>query len=98
MPELPEQTLHQALIVLGVAIANAVFTNLTWWVVGSKRRAIRGVGRGVAAFLAIANLALGLVCILRMLRTGIEWMYVALLVVAFVFAYRVGGATRGQYP
>ena len=92
------ETLRQILIVVGVVIANGVLANLVWRMVGSPRRWVRGAGRGGAAFLGILNLGLAAFCLLRMLRTGPEWMFVLLLVVATIFAYRVGGATRGRYP
>jgi hypothetical protein len=46
----------------------------------------------------IANLGLGMVCLMRMLRYGPDWLWTLLLLIAFVFAYRVGGATREQLP
>jgi hypothetical protein len=86
------------MIVLGVVVANAVLTNVIWRLVGSARRRVRSTARAAAAFLGLLNLGLAVVCLFRMLRSGPEWMYILLLVVSTVFAYRVGGATRGQYP
>jgi hypothetical protein len=59
---------------------------------------VRTLARVAGAFLGILNLGLAMVCLFRMLRSGPEWMYIVLLIVSTVFAYRVGGATRGQYP
>ena len=96
-PKFQSVTREQVLIVVGVVLVNALLSNVIWRSLGAKRRWVRGVGRGAAASLAIANLGLGGVCILHLLRFDADWIYIALMVVAFVFAYRVGGATTGQY-
>jgi VanZ family protein len=98
LPNIPPETLRQILTVIGVVVANAILSNVIWRLVGSKRHRVRTPARVAAAFLGILNLGLAVVCLFRMLRSGPEWMYIALLVVSTVFAYRVGGATRGQYP
>ncbi len=91
------ETMRQIVIVAALVITNAVVSNFIWWLLGSLRSRVRTLARTAAAFAAILNLGLGMMCLLRMLRHGPDWFYVALLVVAFIFAYRVGGATRGQY-
>jgi hypothetical protein len=96
-PTTQSVTLEEILIVVGVALVNALLANVIWRSVGAKRRRVRGMGRGAAAALAIANLGLGGMCIVHLLRFDADWVYIALMVVAFVFAYRVGGATTGQY-
>jgi len=98
LPKVQGLTHEQVLIIVGVVLVNAVLSNLIWRWVGAKRRWVRRTGRGAAAALAIANLGLGGMCILHLLRFDPDWMYIALMAVAFVFAYRVGGATTGQYP
>jgi hypothetical protein len=96
-PKIQSVTREEILIVVGVVLVNAVLSNVFWRCVGAKRRWVRGTGRGAAAALAIANLGLAGMCIVHLLRFDADWMYIALMVVAFVFAYRVGGATTGQY-
>ena len=98
LPEIQNETSRQVLIVLGVIIANTLLSNVIWRLVGSRRRRVRVFARVSAAFLGILNLGLAVVSLFRMLRYGPEWMYILLLVVSTIFAYRVGGATRGQYP
>jgi len=98
LAKIESETLRQILIVLGVMGANAVLSNFIWWLVGSRRVRVRTFARVAAAFLGILNLGLAMVCLFRMLRYGPEWLYIVLLVVSTIFAYRVGGATRGQYP
>lgn len=95
--QIPSVTREEILIVVGVALVNALLSNVIWRCVGAKRRGVRGMGRGAAAALAIANLGLGGMCIVHLLRFDADWVYIALMVVALVFAYRVGGATTGQY-
>jgi hypothetical protein len=95
---LESETIRQILIVLGVVVVNAILVNLIWRFVGAKRRRTRTGARVAAACLGILNLGLAMVCLMRLLRTGPEWIYVVLLVVSTIFAYRVGGATHGQYP
>ena len=97
-PDLQSETARQVLIVLGVVGVNAVLSNLIWWLVGSTRLRVRTFARAAAAFLGILNLGLAMVCVFRLLRAEPEWMYIVLLVVSTIFAYRVGGATRGIYP
>jgi hypothetical protein len=91
-------TTRAVLIILGVVIVNVVLANLVWWIVGSPRRALRMLGRAFAGFFALANVALALVSFLPLLQRGWDWFHVALVVVALVFAFRVGGATSGRYP
>ena len=91
-------TLRAVLIILGVVAVNALLANLVWWVVGSQRRVLRGLGRAFGGFFALANLALALVSFLPLLQRGWDWFHVALIVVALVFAFRLGGATAGRYP
>lgn len=98
LPYLQSETARQVLIILGVAGVNALLSNLIWWLVGSKRRRVRTFARVSAAFLGILNLGLAVVCVLQLLRAEPEWMYIVLLVISTIFAYRVGGATRGIYP
>jgi hypothetical protein len=91
-------TIRAILIILGVVAVNALLANLVWWVVGSQRRVLRGLGRGFGGFFALANLALALVSFLPLLQQGWDWFHVALIVVALAFAFRLGGATSGRYP
>jgi len=98
LPKIPPQTLYQVLTVAAVVIVNVLLSSFVWRLAGSKRRRWRGLGRGVAALVGIANLGLGMVCLMRMLRYGPDWLWTLLLLIAFVFAYRVGGATREQLP
>jgi hypothetical protein len=91
-------TIRAIVIILGVVIANVVLSNLVWWIVGSPRRTLRVLGRAFAGFFALANVALALVSFLPLLQRGWDWFHVALIVVAVVFAFRVGGATSGRYP
>jgi len=96
-PRIQSVTREEILIVVGVVLVNVLLSNVIWRWVGAKRREVRGMGRGAAAALAIANLGLGGMCIVHLLRFDPDWIYIALMVVAFIFAYRVGGATTGQY-
>lgn len=92
------ETARSILIVLGVAGADLLLANFVWWLVGSTRLRVRTFARASAMFLGILNLGLAILCLFQMLRYGPAWMYGALLIVSTVFAYRVGGATRGNYP
>ena len=95
--KLQPETVRQIIIVAAAFAANAIISNFIWRMLGTKRSKIRTAARVAAAFLAILNLGLGMVCLLTMLRHGPDWFYVLLLLIAVVFAFRVGGATRGQY-
>ena len=97
LAKLQPETMRQIVIVVALVVANSIVSNFIWWLLGSLRSRVRTLARVAAAFLAILNLGLGLVCLLRMLRFGPDWFYLLMLVLALVFAYRVGGATRGQY-
>jgi len=92
------EALRPLLIVLGVLVLNTLLAGLVWWVVGAKQRSLRTLGRAFAGFYFLANLALAIVCFLRMLQRGGDWFYGALLVLALIFAFRFGGATAGRYP
>ena len=97
LAKLQPETMRQIVVVVALVVANTIVSNFIWWLLGSLRSRVRTLARVAAAFLAILNLGLGMVCLLRMLRFGPDWFYILLLVLALVFAYRVGGATRGQY-
>jgi hypothetical protein len=95
--KLQPETIRQIVVVVGLVVANTIVSNFIWWLLGSLRSRVRTLARVGAAFLAFLNLGLAIVCLLRMLRSGPDWFYILMLVLALVFAYRVGGATRGQY-
>lgn len=94
---LSPETIRQIVIVVATVAANAIVANFIWWMLGSLRSRVRTAARVGAAFLAILNLGLGMVCLFQMLRQGPSWFYIVLMLIAVVFAFRVGGATRGQY-
>jgi hypothetical protein len=91
-------TIRAVVIILGVVIVNVVLANLVWWIVGSQQRMLRMLGRAFGGFFALANVALALVSFLPLLQQGWDWFHVALVVLALVFAFRLGGATSGRYP
>jgi hypothetical protein len=91
------ETMRQIVIVVALVVANTLVSNFIWWLLSSLRARVRTIARVAAAFLAILNLGLAMVCLFRMLRLGPDWFYIMMLALALVFAYRVGGATRGQY-
>jgi len=97
-PDIHSETGRHALYVVGFLVANIVASGISWRLAGAKRRGIRLVGRISAAFFALANAGLVLGCLFHLLRGGMDWFYSALLIVGFVFAYRIGGATVGRYP
>jgi hypothetical protein len=98
LPDIHSEVVRRALYVLGALVANVVASGISWRLAGVKRRGIRLVGRAFAAFFGLANLGLIVGCLVHMLRGGADWFYSALLIVGFVFAYRIGGATIGRYP
>ena len=91
------ETMRQIVIVVALVVTNTIVSNFIWWLLSSLRARVRTLARVAAAFLAILNLGLAMVCLFRMLRLGPDWFYIMMLVMALIFAYRVGGATRGQY-
>jgi steroid 5-alpha reductase family enzyme len=91
-------TIRAVVIILGVVIVNVVLASLVWWIVGSPQRMLRMLGRAFGGFFALANVALALVSFLPLLQRGWDWFHVALVVLALVFAFRLGGATSGRYP
>jgi hypothetical protein len=95
--KLQPDTVRHIVILVAVFAANSIVSNFIWWLLGSLRARIRTLARVAAAFLAILNLGLAMVCLFRMLRLGPDWFYILMLLAALIFAYRVGGATRGQY-
>ncbi|MBZ5514011.1 MAG: hypothetical protein LAN62_04040 [Acidobacteriia bacterium] len=97
-PKIPDEVVRHALYVAGLLVADIVVSAISWRLAGVKRRGTRLVGRVVAAFFSLANAGLALGCLFHLLRGGADWFYVALLVLGFVFAYRIGGATIGRYP
>ena len=90
-------TLRHGAYVVGAVVANVIVSSIAWRVLGAKSRHLRRVGRAIGAMFCIANLGLAVVCILYLLQHGGDWFYVALLLIALVFAFRIGGATVGQY-
>jgi phosphoglycerol transferase MdoB-like AlkP superfamily enzyme len=98
LPNMDSEVGRHALYVGGALAANILASGISWRLAGAKRRGIRLVGRISAAFFALANAGLVLACLFHMLRGGMDWFYFALLIVGFVFAYRIGGATVGRYP
>jgi hypothetical protein len=98
VPNIHSEVGRHALYVAGVLVANILVSGISWRLAGAKRRGIRLVGRFSAAFFALANAGLVLGCVFHLLRGGMDWFYFALLIVGFVFAYRIGGATVGRYP
>lgn len=90
--------MHLVPYVLGMVVLNVLLSNAVWWTIGSKSRGVRAVGRVSGAFFCLANLALALICFLRLIQKGMDWFYIALFVLALVFAFRIGGATSGHYP
>ncbi len=95
--KLQPETIRQIVIVVALVAADSIVSNFIWWLLGSLRARVRTMARVAGAFLAILNLGLAVICLFRMLRLGPDWFYIVLLLIALVFAYRVGGATRGQY-
>ncbi len=95
--KLSPETMREIVIVVALVVADTIVSNFIWWMLGSLRVRVHAIARAAAAFAAILNLGLGMVCLFRMLRSGPDWFYIALLIIALVFAYRVGGATRGKY-
>lgn len=89
--------MRQIVIVVALVAANTIVSNFLWWLLGSIHKRMRTLARVGAAFAAILNLGLAMVCLFRMLRLGPDWFYIAMLAISLVFAYRVGGATRGRY-
>ena len=95
--KLQPETIQHIVILVAVFVGNSIVSNFVWWLVGSLRARVRTMARVAAAFLAILNLGLAMVCLFRMLRLGPDWFYILMLLAALIFAYRIGGATRGQY-
>ncbi|MBI4166912.1 MAG: hypothetical protein HY508_14385 [Acidobacteria bacterium] len=95
--KLQPDTIRNIVILVATIVANSIASNFIWWLLGSVRSRVRTIARVAAAFLAILNLGLAMVCLFRMLRLGPDWFYILMLLVALIFAYRIGGATRGQY-
>lgn len=91
-------TLRHGAYVVGVIGANVILSGIAWRILGAKSRNLRRLGRVLGATFCFANLGLAVVCLLYLLQKGGDWFYVALLLVAFVFAFRIGGATVGRYP
>jgi hypothetical protein len=91
-------TLRHAAYVAGAVIGNVIVSSLAWRILGGKSRNLRRLGRVLGAAFCIANLGLAVVCFLYLLRNGGDWFYIALLLIAVVFAFRIGGATAGRYP
>jgi hypothetical protein len=89
---------NAVLIILGVIGVNVLLANLVWWIVGSKQRLLRLMGRAFGGFFALANVGLAIVAFLPLLQHGWDWFYVILFLVALIFAFRFGGATAGRYP
>ena len=94
---IPPETVREIIIVVATFAVNAILSNFIWWLLGSLRSRVRTLARVGAAFVAILNLGLGMVCLLTMLREGPTWFYIVMMLIAVVFAFRVGGATRGKY-
>ncbi len=92
------EVVRQALYVAGLLVVEVVASSISWRLAGAKRGGGRVVGRVMAAFFALANVGLVLGCLFHLLRGGVDWFYSALLVLGFVFTYRIGGATVGRYP
>jgi Ca2+/Na+ antiporter len=91
-------TLRHGAYVAGVVVGNVLVAGVTWRILGAKSRNLRRLGRALGATFFLANLALGLVCLLYLLQHGGDWFYAALLLIAGVFAFRIGGTTAGRYP
>ena len=91
-------TLRYGAYVVGVVVTNVILSGVAWRILGSKSRNLRRLGRVLGATFCIVNLGLAVVCLLHLLQKGGDWFYVALLLVALVFAFRIGGATVGRYP
>lgn len=90
-------TLRQGAIVVGTVVANVFLSGVAWRILGTKSKTLRRLGRVLGATFCVANLGLAVVCVLYLLQKGGDWFYVALLLVALVFAFRIGGATVGRY-
>ena len=97
-PDIHSEAGRHALYLAGFLVANILVSGTSWRLAGRERRGIRLVGRVCAAFFALTNVGLVLGCLFHLLRGGVDWFYSALLIIAFVFAYRIGGATVGRYP
>jgi hypothetical protein len=97
-PDVHNETVRHALYLGGFLAANIAVSGISWRLVGIKRRGIRLFGRITAAFFALANVGIVLGCLFYLLRGRTDWLYVGFLIVGFVFAYRIGGATIGRYP
>jgi len=91
-------TLRHGATVVGVVVANVILSGVAWRILGAKSKNLRRVGRVLGATFCVANLGLAVVCVLYLLQNGGDWFHVALLLIALVFAFRIGGATAGRYP
>ena len=91
-------TLRQGAYVVGLVVANVILSSVAWRILGAKSKNLRRLGRVLGATFCVANLGLAVICLLYLLQMGGDWFYVALLLVALVFAFRIGGATAGRYP
>ncbi len=98
LPNIHSEAFRQALYIAGILVANVLISGISWRLVGTKRRGTRLIGRLLAAFFALTNGGVVLGGVFFLLRGGVDWFYAALVVVGFVFAYRIGGATIGRYP
>jgi phosphoglycerol transferase MdoB-like AlkP superfamily enzyme len=92
------ETVRHVLYLFAFLAGNIAVSGISWRLAGANRRGIRLVGRIGAAFFALANVGVVFGCLFHLLRGGADWLYVGFLVVGFVFAYRIGGATIGRYP
>jgi phosphoglycerol transferase MdoB-like AlkP superfamily enzyme len=97
-PDVHNETVRHALYVFAFLAGNIAVSGISWRLAGAKRRGIRLVGRITAAFFALANVGVVFGCLFHLLRGRADWFYVGFLIVGFVFAYRIGGATIGRYP
>ena len=86
------------LLLLAVVLANGVLANLVWRMVGARSREVRVTGRTFALLFALANLFVAGVSLLHLWRSDWSWFYIVMLFQALAFAYRFGGATKGNYP
>ena len=95
---IPRVPLRLALIILGVVVANGFLANIVWRIAAAKRRPIKILGKCLAVFFALVNLAVTAFGLYKVWHLGWDWFYIALMLQASVYVIRFGGATKGIYP
>ena len=88
----------QILILFGLVLVNGALANLVWRIAGADQRRVQLMGKTLAVLFALANLVIGFLSLAYVWRNGWSWFYAVVMIQAFVFAFRFGGATTGSYP